>query len=172
MTEYNHPTSLNWLGEHGHKIDNSAAIYGDHLLFNIQFTNTTFYDFCKFIYVIRPAKESLNRIILQNDYTPKNALRYYTYRLRRICEMAKHTPGAVLLQNKDLANGTGYAPIEEYLDLKEPLTPSYDSFIEEEINDIPPEIYEPGEESYERHLYFLKQLDLKMVKSVNNESVA
>jgi hypothetical protein len=59
---YTHPNDLDWLFEQGHKLDNATAIYGNHLLHNASFASKSLYEICKFIYLIRPAKPSLNII--------------------------------------------------------------------------------------------------------------
>jgi hypothetical protein len=161
--EYSHPTDLSWLFKLGHKQDNAAAIYGDHLLHNAGFSCKALYDYCQFIYMIRSARSSLNEIVSLSNYQPENAAKYYTFRLRRICEMAKSTPGAVLLTWEDLANRQGLPLIEEYLGLKLPLRLMEDLRTEKK-DEVPHEIVEEAQESYERYLYYLRQLDLKRVE--------
>ena len=149
-TNYESVKSLDWLFESGHKLDNTAAIYGDHLLHNHQFAAPSLYKFCRFIYVIRPAKSSLNAI------SNSTAHRYYCFRLRRICEMAKRTPNALLITWPDLADGRAFHKIEEFLNLKNELKSTTLSFIEE--HELSPEFVEKAQDSYERHLYYLKHL--------------
>lgn len=161
--KYAHPTDLDWLFKLGHKVDNAAAVYGDHLTHNVSFSCPALYDACHFIYVIRSAKPTLNAIVNAGIYPPKNAVRYYTFRLRRICEMAKRTPGAVLLTWEDLANAHGFPLLEEYLGLNTPLRSDIKFEVEE--NDlVEHSLVEEAQDSYERHLYYLKQLDLKRVQ--------
>lgn len=157
--EYAHPTDLEWLYNSGHKMDSAAAVYGDHLVTNVSFYCRPLYKECFFIYVVRSARPSLHEIISQYGHKPKNALLYYTFRLRRICEMARQTPGAVLLTWEDVANGKGLPLVEEYLGLKEPL--KINELKENEQNFIDLSIISDAQESYERHLYYLKQLDLR-----------
>jgi len=157
---YTHPTDLDWLFEHGHKLDNAAAVYGNHLLHNASFTSKSLYEICKFIYLIRPAKPSIN-IIQTENYTAHTACRYYCFRLRRICEMAKRTPKAVFLTWQDLADGRGQILIERYLNLKNPLGPV--SFSEPTEDETPPELIEQAQDSYERYYYYLNQQDLQSV---------
>lgn len=160
--KYAHPTDLEWLFKFGHKIDNTAAVYGDHLTHNVSFACPALYDVCQFIYVIRSAKPTLNTIVSSGLYTPENALRYYTFRLRRICEMAKRTPGAVLLTWEDMSNDRCFPLLEEYLGLNTSLTS--EKFEAETLDLVEHSLVEQAQESYERHLYYLKQLDLKRVE--------
>ena len=89
---YSHPSNLEYLHLLDHKMDNTAAIYGDHLLYDVSLTNKVFYDFCKFIYFIRPARSVISELLLTGRKLPY-AIRYYCFRLRKICEMEKRTPG-------------------------------------------------------------------------------
>ena len=159
-TNYIHPDTLGHLFERGHKLDNAAAVYGDHLLHNASFASKALYEICKFIYLIRPPRASLN-IIKIGGYTPHTACRYYCFRLRRICEMAKQTPGAVFLTWQDLADGRGQALIESYLNLKDPLNPG--NFSEPTEDDISLELVEQAQNSYERYYYYLSQQNLQSV---------
>jgi hypothetical protein len=156
---YSHPDDLDWLFSQGHKLDNAAAIYGHHLLQNMFLTSESFYNICKFIYVIRPAKPSLN--IILNKYTPLTASRYYCFRLRRICEMAKRTPGAVFLTWQNLADNKFQPIIENYLNLKDPL--SQGNFTENSKDEVHLGIIEQAQTSYERYYYYLIQQNLQSV---------
>jgi hypothetical protein len=160
--EYDHPSSLDWLFQFDHKIDNAAAIYGDHLRVNTSFTCKALYNFCQFVYMIRPAKASLNAIV-NWGYTPENAARHYMFRLRRICEMAKQTPGAVLLTLDDMQKEKTFLILEEYLNLNVPLTRLDTEFQEAAKDELDWEVVDTAQESYERHLFYLNQLDLRRV---------
>jgi hypothetical protein len=164
ISEYRHPDDLQWMVGKGHKDSSTGAIYGDRLLYNMQMGNSELYKFCKFIYLVRSAKDSLNHIVHLEKYSPISALRYYCYRLRRMCEMAKRTPGAVFLTWDDLSSGKGFDLIEEYLGLKEMLKLGLDFFTDLLLTDkITSDLVKSGDECYERHLFYVKQLDLRMV---------
>jgi len=161
---YYHPDDLEWLFSKEHKLKNAAAIYGDHILLNANFACDALLKAYKFIYVIRSAKMALNRIVTQSKFSEKNTLSYYAFRLTRISEMAKATPGAVLLTWEDLTSATGLPLIEEYLGLKTQLEPTIDEFVQDETQtqcNLPSELIQQGQEAYERYLYYLKQLDLR-----------
>lgn len=155
---YSHPLDLSFLLGQEHKLKNSAAIYADHLLINPIFSCKPLYKLCNFIYVVRDAKSSLN---CMTQRTGKHAAMYYRYRLRRICEMAKRTPGAVLLTYDELQSGKGLDLIEEYLQLKTPLSKPQPSSIENDDFDV--KTCNECQDIYERYLYYLKQLNLKQV---------
>ena len=158
---YSNPLVLEHLVGLGHKLDNAAAIYGDHLLYNSYFSNKVFYQFSKFIYVIRHPKLVIGQIISQHEkYNELTAARYYELRLRRIYEMAYHTPNAVLLTWDHLKDGKGMHLIEEYLGLKNPVS------IPEMIQDgeeISFDQQKQLDEYYEKYIYKFKQLNLRSV---------
>ncbi len=152
LTTYNHPLSLESLTNLPHKLRNTAAIWLTELLHNYQFSCKKLYNICKFIYMIRPAEATLNGLV--DVYDAECAAMYYCYRLQRICEMAKRTPGAVLVTDM-----SALPLIEEYLGLKEHLLPP-------ELENVPTknlvkwEIVQKCQESYERHLFFLRSQNL------------
>lgn len=152
--QYSSPESLNWMFARGHKMRNSSAVYGDHLLFNMSLSCRKLYEFCKFIYVIRPARHSLAEI-MSEEYGEEEAARYYTFRLRRISEMARRTPGAILATWDDLARGEITKKIESYLGLNVPLEPMNLSSTNADVRES---LVERCQDSYERYHYFLKNL--------------
>lgn len=150
--------SLESLTDQPHKLDNTAAIYMDELNFNYNLASKSLYSSCKFIYFIREARGSLEDLILNYKYYPAAAMRYYCYRLRRICEMSKNTPDAILLTWDNLHKKEGMELIEEYLNLRERLiVPDMSSII---TKTVPLEIVEKSQNAYERYLYFLKKQKL------------
>jgi hypothetical protein len=157
---YTHPTDVDDLIGLGHKLRNSAAIYGDHLVYNTDLQHKRFYSFGHFIYLVRSPRETLNEIITHpnSNYTEDSAFRYYVYRLRRMCEMAKRTPKGVVLTYQNILDGKGLNLIEDLLEINsikhDPLV-YQDKVIEDNFS---PDLMEKAEESYERHLYYLKQL--------------
>jgi hypothetical protein len=158
---YSHVSDIELLMSAGHKMMGPAAIYGDCLLYNYQFCHKPLLKWCKFIYLIHQPEESLKEILLlkNGSYTPLNALRYYSFRLRRICEMAKRTPGAVVIRFRDITNDKVEELISDYLkikglkiSIKEKKSPE---------NQVPYEILSKAEDCYERHLYYLKNLEVR-----------
>lgn len=151
---YTDMPSVYELTQERHKLNNQAAIYMDELLFNHSLQTKDAYRYCQFIYVVRPAEPTLNELVARRLYTPLFATRYYCYRLQRICEMAKRTPGAVLLTWDDLATGRGLSLVEEYLGLKNKLSaPIMKRGTSMAL--VPLQYVKEAEESYEKHLSFL-----------------
>lgn len=164
---YSSPLNLLALTEQHHKLNNRSAIYMDELLFNHHFSTNRAYEECKFIYVVREPEIVLNALISEEKMNVSFAVRYYTYRLRRLCEMAKRTPGAVLLTWDDLNQGHGMSLIEDYLGLKHPI--SYDPCLllpykrKFASNLYSFDVKNEVEEIYQRYLYFLKNQKLRCV---------
>jgi hypothetical protein len=162
LLSYDHPSSLNYLFSLNHKLDNAAAIYGGQILFNKDFSCKAFYDFAKFIYVVRPAKQTLNEIkIGKKEYSELSACRYYCFRLRRIYEMARSTPGAILLTRDDILSQKGLDLIQDMLGLKQVLVPQ--DIPERQVDNFSSQLVDKAQDCYEKYLYHLKQLDLKTI---------
>jgi len=165
MNIYDNPSSLVGLTEMPNKISSRAAIYMDHLLFNPSLSTKAAYQHCHFVYVVRPARPTLNFLVANRKYRPGHACRYYCYRLRRLCEMAKRTPGAVLLTWDDLTSRRGLPLVEEYLrlnrklELSETVLATLERQFVTDLLAYP--LLEAAESSYERHLFFLKNQQLK-----------
>ena len=92
---YENKLSLLRYTQQKHKLNNRSAIYMDELLYNQQLQTKDAYEICKFIYVIRHPIASISLMIAKDKIKPSFACRYYSFRMRRLCEMAKRTPGAV-----------------------------------------------------------------------------
>jgi hypothetical protein len=148
-----------------HKDRTTRAIYGDQIFYNHAFYCKAAYGACKFIYIIDSPKIPLN-LMLSDRYYPSvdSADSYYRFRLRRIYEMAKNTPGAVVLTRDMLLAGKGLDLIEEYLDLNSPLPRL--SFKENKVEEklVPSELAS-SENAFERYLYRLKSLPLRIPTS-------
>jgi len=159
LLTYDHPIVLDYLYNRGHKLDNTAAIYGGQILFNKDFGCKAFYDFSKFIYVIRSAKPTLNAIKrYRKEYSELTACRYYCFRLRRIYEMARSSPGSVFLTEENFATRQGMDLIGNHLNLKEPLRiPNVPEVVEDDFSS---QLIAKAQDCYEKYLYHLKQLDL------------
>lgn len=150
---YFNPTSLEPILKLEHKLPNSSAIYGDCLLRNFNLQTKNLYSLCKFIYLIGPAKPSINRIISQLNIEPLFAYRYYCYRLRRIYEMIRENPGVVVNTQKIQES---LDEVKNYLDLTEELK---GDLTESPFEDIAPfEIVKYCEERYEYYLYKIRSI--------------
>lgn len=156
--KYDSPASFRWLFRMGHKCRDASAVYGDHLLFNSSISSREVYARCRPIFVVRPARHSLNHIIA-GGYSPEGAASYYRFRLRRICEVAKRSPGSLLLTWDDLARREPLCIIKEYLGLSRDLPVV-------EVAADPPEVcperlVDECQLAYDRYHYYLSKLDLR-----------
>jgi hypothetical protein len=159
---YAEPLDLLKLTEQNHKLDNRSSIYMDELLHNHHLSTKVAYNECKFIYVLREPADVLNLLINNHKMKPSFALRYYTYRLRRLCEMAKRTPGAVLLTWDNLIENRGIDLIEKYLNLKQPIffNPDLLSFLKTTNNSMEYKFISKVEDAYQHYLYYLKNQNI------------
>jgi hypothetical protein len=160
---YCNPQDLEWLFSTPHKCRDSSAIYGDHLLFNASFSCKNLYDHCFFIYVIRPARASLNEIFTmkQHNLSGSFAARYYSFRLRRIYEMARKTSNALFLTWDDLATGKAFSSIEQHLGLKVQLKAKHYHFNAGFSDIFDERLISECQDAYERYYYYLSKLNLK-----------
>ena len=157
---YKHPTDIDSIAYGPHKLNNSAAIYGDLLLHNTNFSCPNLYPVCKFIYIIREAGDALNE---DTFYPRKYKEAYYRFRLRRLFEMARNTPGAVLLTWDDMRSGKGNPLIEDYLSLKEPLITNPELFKKSTKEQVPAQVVEHCQDTYEKYLFKMRSLGLRKV---------
>jgi hypothetical protein len=159
---YVNPKNLIELTSQHHKLKSKSAFYMDEILFNHFYILKNFYDKCKFIYVLREPEAVLN-FLTTGGREINYAVRYYQYRLRRLCEMARMTPGAILLNWRDISTGSKIDLIEEYLELKEPLRFNHAFFSpyrKNFTNLIDHSIIDKAQDVYERYFYFLKNQKL------------
>ena len=167
-TVYNHPTLVESISQQPHKANNAAGVFVDELLSNILFTSKALYQCCKFIYVVRSALPTLIAIT-ESKATLAQNVRYYTYRLCRIYEMARKTPGAVLLTWEDMTAGR-FGPLESYLNLKEKLAGHEKLFPNPPIKSfITGTLVNEAQDAYERYLYLLRNLPLKKFEFERND---
>lgn len=159
LNTYSTPFNLISLTDQHHKLQNKAAIYMDELLENYQLQTKHAYKTCKFIYVVREPENVLSYLINSQKIKPEFASKYYLFRLRRLCEMAKRT-GGVLLTWDDLKASRGLNMIESYLNLREPVnfTESYLNSYSKKFNTdlIGKARLSAAEDAYQRYLFWLK----------------
>ena len=82
-----------------------AKIFYDKLTLNYQLASPALYNLCKFIYVLRGATSI--EYIVDKGYSEECAFNYYTFRLRRIYELATKAPG-LLLTWENLISGQAF----------------------------------------------------------------
>ncbi len=156
--KYDGPASVRWIFKMGHKCRDASAVYGDHLLFNASITSREMYGRFLNIFVVRPARHSLNEII-RMGYNERGASSYYRFRLRRICEMAKRSPDSILVSWEELAKESTADIISEYLGLPTPISPPLPFEPSEEV--CSESTVEECQMAYERYYYYLNGLNLR-----------
>lgn len=164
---YMSPVDLLTLTNYNHKIKNRSAIYMDEILYNYQISSKDIYRYCKFIYLVRRPIVPISFNISLDKKKINYAILYYKFRLRRLCEMAKRTPGAILLTYDQLIDGKGMDLISEYLDLPQPI--DFDNSVLTSLNRgfgtdlLGPNLRLEVENTYEKYLYFLKNQSLRQL---------
>jgi hypothetical protein len=157
---YEHPEVLNHLFSFKHKNPNSASIYGDLLLNNKDFTCKSFYKFAKFIFLIRKPEETLPLILINDkNYTQETAYMYYSFRLRRLYEMAFEIKNFIFLKYDDLILNKKNN-IKEYLKLNEEIEFTFNSDQITPFVNVNPLIINKANKCYEKYLYKINQLSL------------
>lgn len=159
---YDNRLSLVNLVSQPHKEDTSAAIYMDELLLNSSITDKRIYPECRYIFVIRDAKDTLNELVVTKKYTPIHAANYYLMRLRRMYSIAKQQPDSVLLTFDDLESGRGGDIIADYLELDRPITIMPATSLKLD-NMIDLKLVEEMSYGYEYWLHNLKKLGLRCI---------
>jgi hypothetical protein len=155
---YDSPATFRWLFRAGHKCRDASAVYGDHLLFNASISSRDIYGSCHMLFVIRPARHSLNEIVAKG-YSPAGASAYYRFRLRRICEAARRATNSALLTWDDLAKQHSMRTIEDLLGLSSTLK---NPLLGSEAKDACPEsMIEECQDAYDRYYYYLSKLKLR-----------
>lgn len=162
---YTSPLGLLNLSNKPHKMNNRSAIYMDELLKNQELSTKAAYKNCKFIYVVREPGPVLDFMVSNDRIKPIFAARYYSFRLRRLCEMAKRTPGAVLVTWEDLLTTRFLPMIEDYLELKQSINydPQCLSSLQRTFSSdlVGASLRSDAESSHEKYLYFLKSQEIQ-----------
>ena len=155
---YAHPTDLETLVEKGHKLDNAAAIYGDHIIGNAQFTCKPLLKFCHFVFLVREPTCTINSILELKELPDlKSAISYYELRLRRLYEIARKAEKAVFLTWEQMASDRALSMVEDMLGLKSPLHPAELSPCTSDY--VPFDVSEKEQDFYEKYLYFFRGID-------------
>lgn len=159
---YANPLDLFQATSAPHKLQNKSAIYLDHLLYNYQLSMKSAYSYCRFIYVVRSPEPVINLLMNRNNMNLSQAIRYYTYRLRRLYEMSKNTPNAVVLTWEDLKYNNFGSLIQNYLSLVQPIKASDEKTSKFYVADTISNQFDLSavEDKYQKYLYFLKNQSL------------
>ena len=134
---YKSPEDCLWFGNH--KWNDSAGIYVDCILSNMNFYLNDFYNY-KFIYIMKPML-----------YDTDKEYQDYFFRLRRMAELSKKT-GGLFLSGDDLAYGKRYDSLSKYIGV----TINFeDVFVKNS------EILPKYEKKYEKYHAFMRQTKIK-----------
>lgn len=138
---YSHPYDLTAMK------DRYAKIFFDRLDLNQSISSPSILQCAKFIYFIRDPIRSLPNIVHQKNYSERGAVNYYCFRLRRIYEIARSTPGLFLTYDDFVTHPN---LVFDWLGLTESPLGSCDE------NEKPVLISERAEERYEHYLELIK----------------
>jgi len=153
-----------FLTEQKHKLKTSARVYMDHLLFNYQFSCKQAYENCKFIFIVREPEETIEFLVSNKFYNKKDAILYYLYRIRRICEMAKNSKDGLFLTHANLKNGKGIQEIKDYLNIKERFNFVFENIENKNKNILTYKEIENLNQVYEKYLYFVHNINCTSIK--------
>ena len=153
-----------FLTERKHKLKTSARVYMDHLLFNYQFSCKQAYENCKFIFIVREPEETIEFLVSNKLYNKKDAISYYLYRIRRICEMAKNSKDGLFLTHANLKNGKGIQEIKDYLNIKERFNFVFENIENKNKNILTYKEIENLNHVYEKYLYFVRNINCISIK--------
>ena len=97
ITDYDDPI-CGHLFNKSHNWPKKDKIYLDVLLFNYQISCKELYknNNVEFIYYLGNGVSTVDKIVKSTGLDEKSAIRYYAFRLRRICEMMEKTPNAII----------------------------------------------------------------------------
>ena len=161
---YKSMQDIYFLTERKHKLKTSARIYMDHLLFNYQFSCKQAYENCKFIFIVREPEETIEFLVSNKLYNKKDAISYYLYRIRRICEMAKNAKEGLFLTHTNLKNGKGIQEIKDYLNIKERFNFVFENIENKNKNILTYKEIENLNQVYEKYLYFVHNINCISIK--------
>ena len=130
---------------------NWAKVHFDKITHNHQFTCPSLYRQCQFVYVIREPAATFANLIQYKGYLPDRAFLYYTFRLRRLCEMVKKTPKSVVLRADDLFSGRGLETVQKSLGLRDPVPFAYTPEPVPDV-DVPHDLVTSAQAVYDRYL--------------------
>lgn len=149
------------LTKNKHKKANKLAIYLDEILQNQILNPRLDFSKCLVIGMIRRPRETLNLMVQESKIKPIFAIRYYAYRLKRICQIAKNSPNCLLLTYDNLKEEKGFDLIESILRLKEkskfkkellgPLNKRFSKDL------LPFEMIKDMEDCYEKYYHIMTQ---------------
>lgn len=151
-----------------HKSKNKKSFYLDQVRYNHELS-TKLIDFSKLIIIslIRKPEESIRDIIIKAKKSPLEALRNYTFRIKRIYQVANKCNNSIFLTYEQLSNKNVSIFLEKELSISN-LEINYLKDEEKESFNIkiPKQIIKESVERYEfYHNLFIKNKKIKSIYS-------
>jgi hypothetical protein len=146
-------------------------IYMDSLYYNHQFSFAPLLNFSKFIYLVNKPRLVMPSLVESNRYSPESCLNYYCFRLRKIYEMIRKTPGQnfkVFFDEEFILPDT-YKKIQEFLDLKEEFSIRKENSVAD--FNVSNTILEKANECYEKYRFKIKELQMQQHQEQAQEQV-
>ena len=156
-SSYDTPLRLVSLTERRHKLSNASRIYMDHLLHNYQYCLKPD-PMVRMVFVVREPEGSVDYMVNMKILRRQEAKRYYLYRLRRLCELARRNRGSVFLTYSNLREGKGMDILADHIGLRDPLPPLTDFVVPSGKSVLQLHEYERLSESYEKYLYYASKV--------------
>ena len=156
-----------------HKLNSIAALYAVDINFNYQLGSKYLIPHADYLFVVRQPEPVLNLLVESGLYDSLTAATYYCYRLRRICEIAKRVKSGMLLTFDEIRNGDHIEPLKRFVSLKEDIShePAVFEKLKPVSKNINKETLDWCSDCYERHLFFLRNIQSLNKSSLSGSSI-
>lgn len=151
---YDSQISLIAAAERKHKLNNASRIYLDHILYNFQYSLRPD-PWVRMVFLAREPEGSIDYMVNRKIFKKSEAKRYYLYRMRRMCELAKRNPNSIFLTYSKIREGRGLSELRDYLELKENLSFSQDFNLPSGKSCLQLNEYESLSTAYEKYIYYV-----------------
>jgi hypothetical protein len=152
---YSDPSALASLQDEARHFRPHAKAFLDKLTHNYELADKNFYRLANYIILVREPEDSLNWIV-QDGYSEAGALRYYCYRLRRLCEIAKKADRWIAVTWNELVDKTALPRIKSFMGLRE-LPSVYKP--QETKRTVAPATVLTARKAYDKYLNYLRRLE-------------
>jgi hypothetical protein len=92
---YGHPDDVLSLLNENHRRKSSAAIWGDVVFYNKDWTMKRLVSYYKFIFWSCPLENCINELVSKHKYKTNNAENYWKYRMEGLKQYHKRTPNSL-----------------------------------------------------------------------------
>ena len=151
---YDNQASLITAAERKHKLNNASRMYLDHILYNFQY-NLRPDPWVRMVFLAREPEGSIDYMVNRRIFRRPEAKRYYLYRMRRMCELARRNPNSIFLTYSRLREGRGLVELRDYLELKDDLSFSQEFVVPSGKNCLQLHEYESLSSAYEKYIYYV-----------------